>query len=92
MRNSTATRRNKSSVLSFVLTTGLSLVSVVVRGAPEQPVTGNAPTPQPAAAPVICNEPTEVETATELMEYYGPNDKWWRRTAVCDIHAPKTSR
>jgi hypothetical protein len=28
--------------------------------------------------PVIWNEPTDVKTATRLMEYYGPEGKWWR--------------
>jgi len=32
------------------------------------------------ANPVIWNQPTDVKTATRLMEYYGPNGKWWHRT------------
>jgi hypothetical protein len=27
----------------------------------------------------IWNEPTDVKTATKLMDYYGPKGKWWRR-------------
>ena len=30
------------------------------------------------ANPVIWNQPTDVKTATKLMEYYGPEGKWWR--------------
>jgi len=30
------------------------------------------------ANPVIWNQPTDVKTATKLMEYYGPEGKWWK--------------
>jgi len=30
------------------------------------------------ANPVIWNQPTDVKTATKLLEYYGPEGKWWR--------------
>ena len=36
------------------------------------------------ASPVIWNQPTDVKTATTLMEYLGPNGTWWRRS----IEAP----
>ena len=44
------------------------------------------------AKPVVWNEPTDVKTAARLMEYYGPNGKWWRTTAAPDIRPSKTSR
>ena len=31
------------------------------------------------AKPVIWSEPGDVKTATKLMEYYGPEGRWWRR-------------
>ena len=33
------------------------------------------------ANPVIWNQPTDVKTAAKLIEYYGPEGKWWK-TAV----------
>jgi hypothetical protein len=33
------------------------------------------------ANPVIWNQPTDVKTATKLMEYYGPEGKWWKTGA-----------
>ena len=38
--------------------------------------------------PVIWNEPTDVNTATKLMEYFGPEGKWWNTLIMQPVAKP----
>jgi len=39
--------------------------------------------------PIIWNQPTDIRTATKLMEYYDPTGKWWRRSIEPPTAVPR---